>query len=145
MPSGQRQILWCLNYLPRFFLPGFSLELPCYISVLWVFFGFVLFFLRFFIYSFMRDTERKRERGRDRDRERSRLHAGSPTWDSMLGPQDHGLSQRQMLNRWATQASPQFYTEIYILLSLWGIIPLSLLTSIHVNVRSVVGNLLPVA
>ena len=29
----------------------------------------------------MRDTERERER----DRGRSRLHAGSPTWDSILG------------------------------------------------------------
>ena len=35
----------------------------------------------------MRDTERKR--GRDTGRGRSRLHAGSPTWDLILGLQDH--------------------------------------------------------
>ena len=29
-----------------------------------------------------------------------------PTWDSILGPQDHALSQRQMLNPWATQVPP---------------------------------------
>ena len=34
----------------------------------------------------MRDTER--ERGRDTGRGRSRLHAGSLTWDSILGLQD---------------------------------------------------------
>ena len=43
-----------------------------------------LFFLRFF-YLFMRDTEK----GRDKGRGGSRLHAGSPTWDSILGLQDH--------------------------------------------------------
>ena len=37
----------------------------------------------------MRDTER--ERGRDTGRGRSRLPAGSPTWDSILGLQDHAL------------------------------------------------------
>ena len=46
------------------------------------------FFLKDFIYIFMRDT----------DRGRSRLPAGSPTWDSILGPQGHALSRRQMLN-----------------------------------------------
>ena len=49
----------------------------------------------------MRDTQRDRERGRDTGRGRSgrsRLHAGSPTWDSSPGSQDHALGQRQMLN-----------------------------------------------
>ena len=32
---------------------------------------------------------------RERSRERSRLHAGSPTWDSTLGPRDHTLGQRR--------------------------------------------------
>ena len=44
----------------------------------------------------MRDT--------DRGREKSRLHAGSPTWDSILGLQDYARGQRQTLNP-ATQAS----------------------------------------
>ena len=51
----------------------------------------------------MRDTER--ERGRDTGRGRSRLHAGSPTLNSIPGLQDHTLGWRQTLNCWATQAS----------------------------------------
>ena len=39
----------------------------------------------------MRDTERV-------SRERSRLPTGSLMWDLNLGPWDHDLSQRQMLN-----------------------------------------------
>ena len=54
-----------------------------------------------FIYSFMRDTER----GGDRGRGRSRLPAGNVMWNLIPGPQDHALSQRQLLNHWATQAS----------------------------------------
>ena len=38
----------------------------------------------------MRDTER----GRGGGRERSRLHAESPMWDSIPGPQDHGAKGR---------------------------------------------------
>ena len=55
----------------------------------------------------MRDTER--ERGRDPGRGRSRLHAGSPTWDSIPGPWGHDLRQRPMLNSSATQVSPLFF------------------------------------
>ena len=51
----------------------------------------------------MRDTERERERERERGtdtgRGRSRLHAGSPTWDSILGLQDQVPGRRQVLNR----------------------------------------------
>ena len=49
----------------------------------------------------MRDTknEREREREREKGRGRSRLHAGNPTWDSILGFQDHTLGRRQALNR----------------------------------------------
>ena len=50
-------------------------------------------------------TERERERGRDTGRGRSRLPAGSPTWDSIPGLQDHTLGQRQAPNRCATQGS----------------------------------------
>ena len=41
----------------------------------------------------MRERERKRER--ERGRERSRLHAGSLTWDSILGLLDQAVGQRQ--------------------------------------------------
>ena len=37
---------------------------------------------------------RDRERGRDTGRGRSRLHAGSPMWDSILGPWEHGHEQK---------------------------------------------------
>ena len=43
--------------------------------------------------------ERHRERGRDIGRGRSRLHAGSPMWDLIPGPQDHNLTLEQTLNR----------------------------------------------
>ena len=37
----------------------------------------------------------ERERGRDTGAGKSRLHAGSPTWDSIPGLQDRTLGQRQ--------------------------------------------------
>ena len=46
-----------------------------------------------------RERERERERGRDTGRGRSKLHAGSPTWDSIPGLQDSALGQRQAPNR----------------------------------------------
>ena len=49
--------------------------------------AFFPFYFLNFIYLFMRDTER----GRDPGRGRSRLHAGSPTWGSIPGLQDHAL------------------------------------------------------
>ena len=42
--------------------------------------------------------ERHTQRGRDIGRGRSRLPLGSLMWDLSPGPQDHTLSQRQMLN-----------------------------------------------
>ena len=51
----------------------------------------IFFFLRFYLFI----HERHRERGRDTGRGRSRLHAGSLTWDSILGLQDHTLGCRQ--------------------------------------------------
>ena len=36
----------------------------------------------------------ERERGRDTDRGKGRLHAGSPTWDSIPGLQERALGQR---------------------------------------------------
>ena len=47
----------------------------------------------------MRHThrERERERGGDTGRGRSRLHAGSPMWDLIPGPQGHAL--KVALNR----------------------------------------------
>ena len=49
----------------------------------------------------MRDTqrERERERGRHTGRGRSRLPAGSPTRDSIPGPEDRVPRQRQAPNR----------------------------------------------
>ena len=44
-----------------------------------------MFFLRFYLFIHERHKKRERERGRDTGRGRSRLHAGSPTWDLILG------------------------------------------------------------
>ena len=56
--------------------------------------SFIYLFFKAFIYLFMRDTER----GRDTGRGRSRLHAGSPTWDSIPGPWGYTLGRKQTLN-----------------------------------------------
>ena len=55
---------------------------------------FLFLFLRF--YSFIH--QRCRERGRDIGRGRSRLPAETPKQNSIPGPWDHALSQRQTLN-----------------------------------------------
>ena len=55
---------------------------------------FFFFFLRFYLFI----HGRHKERGGDTDRGRSRLPTGSPMWNSILGPRDHDLSQRQTLN-----------------------------------------------
>ena len=68
-------------------------------------FDLCLFFLMLPLRFYLFIHERHRERGRDSGRGRSRLPVGSPKWDSIPGPQDHNLSQRQMLSHWATQAS----------------------------------------
>ena len=47
-------------------------------------------FLRFYLFIHEKHRE-ERERGRDTGRGRSRLHAGSPTRDSIPGLQDHAL------------------------------------------------------
>ena len=52
----------------------------------------------------MRETERERQR--HKQREKQAPSAGSPMQDSILGLQDHALSRRQVLNRWATQGFP---------------------------------------
>ena len=41
----------------------------------------------------------ERERDRDTGGGKSRIHAGSPTQDSIWGLQDHALGGRQVLNR----------------------------------------------
>ena len=67
------------------------------------------FFLNIlFIYSW----ETWKERSKDAGRGRSRLYAGSLTWDSIPGPQDHALGQRQVLNCWAPQGSPGQWFKI---------------------------------
>ena len=52
-------------------------------------------FLKNFIYLFMRERQTGTDRGR------SRLHAGSPTWGSILGLEDHALGRR-----WRQTAEP---------------------------------------
>ena len=42
--------------------------------------------------------DRRREKGRNTGNGRSRFSKRSQMWDSIPGPWDHNLSQRQMLN-----------------------------------------------
>ena len=48
----------------------------------------------------MRDTHRERQRPRQREKQ---APAGSLMQNSIPGPRDHNLSQRQTLNHWAAQ------------------------------------------
>ena len=59
--------------------------------------------------------ERERERQRHRQREKQAPCTGSPTWDSIPGPQDRTLDQRQAPNHCATQGSRLFiYPKINV-------------------------------
>ena len=58
------------------------------------------------------------QRGRDTGRGRSRLHAGSLTWDSILGLQDHTLGGRQALKPLSHPGCPLMYPCIWVSLSL---------------------------
>ena len=68
----------------------------------------MIFFKRFYLFIH-KDTQREREAETQAEGEAGRLHAGSPMWDLIQGLQDHSLGQRQVLNRWATQGSPDLY------------------------------------
>ena len=57
------------------------------------------FFFKILFFLFVRDTERQRHRPREKQAPCTELEGTLP------GPQDHVLSWRQMLSRWATQAS----------------------------------------
>ena len=48
-------------------------------------------------------SERHKERGRDLGRGEADSLTGETDAGLIPGPQDHNLSQRQMLNHWATQ------------------------------------------
>ena len=65
-----------------------------YILLIYLLIFLCFFFLRFYLFI----HERYRESGRDIGRGRIRLAAGNPMWDSIPGPWDHDLGQRQMLN-----------------------------------------------
>ena len=59
------------------------------------------FFFRFYLFI----HEKHGEKGRDRCKWRNRLHAGSLMWDLIPEAREYALSQRQMVNCWATQVS----------------------------------------
>ena len=75
-------LLWLLIYVDFFLTSTFVFI-----------FLFFLYLFKDSIYLFMRGKERERERKREADTgwRRSRLHAGSPTWDSIPGLQDQAL------------------------------------------------------
>ena len=58
----------------------------------------------------MTDTERGRGTGRGR----GKLPEGSPMWDSIPGPQDHTLSQRQTPDHETTQGPLHVYITLCI-------------------------------
>ena len=52
---------------------------------------------------------------RDTGRGRSRLHAGSPTWDSILGLRDHALGGRQALKPLSHPGCPRnLYPSLFL-------------------------------
>ena len=57
-------------------------------------------FKKGFIYLFMRDGEREETQAEEEAGSLQEPDVGPDPW-----PQDHAPSQRQMLNRWATQVS----------------------------------------
>ena len=59
----------------------------------------------------MRDTQR--EAGTQAEGEAAGS-IQSPMRDSILGPQDHALSRRQVLNRWAPQGSRFFFSLLLL-------------------------------
>ena len=63
----------------------------------------------------------EREKDRDTGGGRSRLHAGSPTWDSIPGLQDRTLGQRQVPNR--EPPGDPLLLGIYWTLPLSGLVP----------------------
>ena len=71
---------------------------PLFVPLILFILKSVLFiFQRFYLFT----HERYTERGRDISRGRSRPPIGSLMQGLTLRPQDHDLSQRQMLNHWA--------------------------------------------
>ena len=88
----------CISGICRVFSGG----LVCSQILKITFIFLLLFFLRFYLFT--------HERHRDTGRWRSRLHAGSPTWNSIPGLQDQG--RRQSLNCWATQVSLNMYFSL---------------------------------
>ena len=79
-------------------------------------FTFIFLFFKkyFFIYSW------KTQKGRDIGRGRSRFPVGSPMQDSIPGPQDHDLSQRQTLNHWSHPGTPGVLQFNIGLICPWG-------------------------
>ena len=63
----------------------------------------LLFVLKFYLFIHERHTHRERQRHRQREKQ---APCRRLMWDSIPGPQDHNLNQRQMLNHWAIQVSP---------------------------------------
>ena len=96
MHRSKVSITSCFCHLVFFFWRQGSLQTfdPCGIFIFIYFFKKILF-----------THKRHRKRGRDIGRGRSRLPVGSLMQDSIPGPQDHDLSQKQTLNHWATQES----------------------------------------
>ena len=96
-------------------------------EICWVFFPFSInssyyLFFKDFIYLFMRDTQRERHRHRQRVKQ---APGREPDAGLDPRPQDHTLSQRQILNRWATQASRFFLLSLCFVFKSYFIVSFS--------------------
>ena len=128
---------WWFQILLLFILPDFILPFSIFPTLTFSSFSILssfffpkvsfFFFLRLFIHE--RHTERRRDTGRGR----SRLPAGSPMWDSILGPQGHALSWRQMLHHWAIRASRSFGVLIFYHCYVFLCLNCSLCKKMHVS------------
>ena len=65
-------------------------------------------FFKYVIYLFMRDTQREAEMQVEGG---AGSLQGAQCGDSIPGPRGHDLSQRQMLNHWATQVPPEVFKK----------------------------------
>ena len=86
----------------------------CYCSIVyrdWYRIQRLFFFLRI-LFIHERHTKRVRHIGR----KRTRLLLGSLMWDSILGPRDPDVSQRQTFNYWTIQVPPLLLCKSFILM-----------------------------
>ena len=74
---------------------------------------FIYLFIYLFISFYLFIQERHTERGRDTGTGRNRLHAGSPTWDSIPGLQDQAQGSKAWVQPLSQAGVPFFFSKHY--------------------------------